>query len=194
MSHVVRARARLIVRVAVLPGIVALTCASSAQARMATPATIATLTGSAAHVFRGRCAAVAVGTIDVAGARLPVTTYTFRVSEHLKGGRGRTLRFRQIGAPGGGPRDLGRLAELPVYAAGTDYVLFLLPASRAGLTSPAGAAEGAFVVGDGHVLPARAAARAQAEGPSSRARPPASDLASSSYDDLRRAVRASLRR
>src|SRR5262245_41555356 len=113
---------------------------------MAAPATVAQLTASAARVFRGECVAAGAGTVDVAGARLPPTTYTFRVREHLKGRPHATITFRQLGAPGGGPRDLGRLADLPTYAPGSEYVLFLLPASRVGLTSPAGAAEGALLV------------------------------------------------
>jgi hypothetical protein len=105
---------------------------------------VADLTKSAAHVFRGRCVAAQVGTAEVAGGRLPVTTYTFRVREHLKGGGTPTLTIRQVGTPQGGPRDLGRLAGLPVYTLGTEYVLFLLPESRAGLT--AGVSQGAFIV------------------------------------------------
>ena len=113
---------------------------------MLTSERVSTMTASAARVFRGHCEHVTTEMVDVAGARLPVTTYTFRVAEHLKGKRSTGVTFRQVGRPDGGPRDLGRLAGLPAYAPGTEYVLFLLPPSRAGLTSPAGAAEGAFVV------------------------------------------------
>lgn len=174
----------------VLLGVLALTCAGSARARMGAPTSVARMTASAARVFRGRCTAVAVGTIEVAGARVPVTTYTFRVDEHLKGRRRSTITFRQLGAPDGGPRDLGRLAELPAYAPGSEYVLFLLPPGAAGLTSPAGAAEGAFVVRDGRVLSARGTGGAPADASGARTRPPAQDLETSSYEELRRLVRA----
>lgn len=104
------------------------------------------LVGSAGRIFRGRCTGVQSGTVEVAGARLPATTYTFEVTDQLKGAAAATITFRQVGLPDGGARDLGRLARLPVYSTGVEYVLFLLPDSAAGLTSPAGAAQGAFLV------------------------------------------------
>jgi hypothetical protein len=124
----------------------AMALATAADARMATPPTIAAMTSSAAHVFRGQCMSAVEGTADVAGARVAVTTYTFRASEHLKGRGKNTVVFRQVGTPAGGPRDLGHLVGLPVYAPGTEYVLFLLPESPARITSPAGAGDGAFIV------------------------------------------------
>jgi len=162
---------------------------------MGAPTSVARMTASAARVFRGRCTGVAVGTIEVAGARVPVTTYTFRVDEHLKGSRRSTITFRQLGAPDGGPRDLGHLAELPAYAPGTEYVLFLLPPSAVGLTSPAGAAEGAFVIRHGgQVLSARGTGGAPADASGARTRAPAQDLETSSYEELRRVVRAAAAR
>lgn len=110
--------------------------------------TLDDLATSASRIFRGICETVDTGSVVVAGARLPMTTYTFRVSERLKGSGGARLTFHQIGAPGGGPSDLGTLAGLPVYSVGHEYLLFLLPESRAGLTSPAGAAQGAFEILD----------------------------------------------
>jgi hypothetical protein len=178
----------------------ALLLASSAvvHARMRVPATVADMARSAGRVFRGHCATRAVSTIEVAGARLPVTTYTFRVGEHLKGGGGRTVTFRQVGTPEGGPRDLGRLVGLPVYAPGTEYVLFLLPPGRAGTTSPAGAAEGAFLVSGDQVVSLRGAAeRPSPEPPTAPAARAAAAPAAApspagaeelSYEALRRAV------
>jgi len=164
-----------------------------APARMGAPATLAAMTRSAANVFRGHCMSAEVGTANVAGARIPVTTYTFHIGEHLKGHGADTVTFRQVGALDGGPRDLGRLVGLPLYAPGTEYVLFLLPQSGAGLTSPAGAAEGAFVVrgdrvrgvrGDpGAPAPRPGAARAAPQG----AQPPGG-VETMSYEALRRAV------
>ena len=107
---------------------------------------------ASARVFRGRCLAAEPAEVAVAGGRVPVTVYTFEVLEGLKGPLASTVTFRQVGHPEGGPRDLGRLAGLPVYRPGAEYVLFLLPESRAGLTSPAGAAEAALVVGAGGAL------------------------------------------
>ena len=156
---------------------------------MGAPATVAQLTASAARVFRGRCTAVVAGTVEVAGARLPATTYTFRVREHLKGRRRSTITFRQLGAPGGGPHDLGRLVDLPTYAPGSEYVLFLLPASRVGLTSPAGAAEGALLVRYGVVTNVRGVSVEVPVSLRARGRAPLGGLTGSSYDELRRAVR-----
>jgi hypothetical protein len=147
---------------------------------------IGALTRSAARVFRGRCIASAVETVEVAGARVAVTAYTFRVREHLKGDGAGTITFRQIGTPEGGRRDLGRLVGMPVYAPGTEYVLFLLPPGAAGVTSPAGAAEGVFVVQGDEVAGVRgAAAPAVVRRSSGRT---AAGTAPGSYAGLRRAV------
>ncbi len=101
---------------------------------------------AAGRVVHARCVGAEVVVVEVAGARVAATEYSFAVSETLKGEPASTLRFRQVGTPGGGPRDLGQLVGLPVYQPGGEYVLFLLPASRSGLTSPAGAGEAAFRV------------------------------------------------
>jgi len=116
--------------------------------------TLPGLTASAGRIFRGVCLSAEVGTVEYAGARIAATTYTFDVRESLKGGSGRTVTFRQVGTPGGGARDLGRAAGLPVYAPGGEYVIFLLPESKARLTSPAGASRGALLVsGEDVVVP-----------------------------------------
>ena len=120
----------------------------------APPVTLAGLTGSAGRIFRGVCLSAEVGAVEYAGARIAATTYTFEVREYLKGGGGPTVSFRQVGTPSGGARDLGRAAGLTVYAPGDEYVLFLLPESRARLTSPAGASRGALSVsGEDVVVP-----------------------------------------
>jgi len=122
------------------------------MAMTALPVTLPDLSGSAARVFRGVCLSAEVGTVEYAGARIAATTYTFEIREYLKGGGGKTVTFRQVGTPGGGPRDLGRAAGLPVYTPGLEYVIFLLPESKARLTSPAGASRGAFLVAGEDVI------------------------------------------
>jgi hypothetical protein len=170
--------------------------ADAAYARMASPPPLATMVRDAARIFRGHCMSARTDTVEIAGALLPVTVYRFRVGEHLKGGAAHTVTFRQLGAADGGKRDLGRLVGLPVYARGSEYVLFLLPASVAGMTSPAGAGDGAFAVqGErvhgirpdpaGAAAPSRAAQTIGAPGPAAEAM---------SYETLRRAVRAELGR
>ena len=124
------------------------------MAMTAPPVTLAGLASSASRIFRGVCVSAEVGAVEYAGARIAATTYTFDVRDHLKGGAGKTVTFRQVGTPRGGMADLGRAAGLPVYAPGVEYVVFLLPESRARLTSPAGASRGALVMrGEEVVVP-----------------------------------------
>lgn len=176
----------------VVYAILALSYATGAHAGTRRSATLADLTASAARVFRGRCVAAEVGMAEVAGAHIPATTYTFRVSDHLKGAPSHTITFRQVGTPEGGLHDLGRLAGLPVYVPGTEYVLFLLPDHRAGLTSPAGSAQGAFVVSGEQVRGIQPGTRLLGERPAAdrlaqdQAAPP--DAETMPYEALRRAV------
>jgi hypothetical protein len=124
------------------------------MAMTASPVTLDRLTTSAGRIFRGVCLSAEVGIVEYAGARIPATTYTFEIREHLKGGGGPTVTFRQVGTPTAGAGDLGRAAGLPVYEPGLEYVIFLLPESRARLTSPAGASRGALLMrGDEVAVP-----------------------------------------
>lgn len=137
---------RMLLAFSLLTTVLASSYGVSAYASTIQPATLADLTTRSARVFRGDCVTAEVGTAEIGGARIPVTRYTFRVNEYLKGKGPSTIVFRQVGKPEGGPRDLGRLAGLPVYNLGSEYVLFLLPESGAGLTSPAGESQGALLV------------------------------------------------
>lgn len=145
--------------------------------------TLPQLVTSAARVVRGEVVATRVETIALAGGHIATTIYDIQVAEYLKGGGPARLRFRQVGTPEGGPADLGWLAGLPTYAPGHDYVLFLLPESRAGLTSPAGAGDGAFEVVEDRLIALSGAVRDPA-GTAHRMR----DVASMPYTTLRRAV------
>jgi hypothetical protein len=147
-------------------------------------------------VFRGRCLSAEVGVAEIAGGRFPITTYTFAIDEYLKGSGPQTISFRQIGTPAGGPADLGRLVGLPGYSPGQEYVLFLLPESRFGLTSPAGAGDGAFAVSGDRVRSLRAPVRVSP--PPSRLRSAlggasVNEVTEMSYDALRRSVAEQLR-
>jgi hypothetical protein len=165
-------------------------CVVGAHAWAILPTTLGDLTASAGRIFWGQCVAAKAETLQVAGAHIPVIIYTFRVSEYLKGAGPNTITFRQVGTREGGPRDLGRLAGLPVYVPGTEYVLFLLPESSAGLTSPAGAGQGAFVVSDGQVRGVHRGVGVPGPSapidPGSQAAPPKAETMS--YEELRRAV------
>ncbi len=132
--------------------------ATAAHASIVAPAALTDVTAGAAQIVRGECVSAVPGVVEIARARIAVTVYTFRVAERLKGAGGELLVFRQVGRPdrGEGPRrqpDLGRAAGLPVYAPGSEYLVFLLPESRAGLTSPAGAVHGAYRIEGDTVFP-----------------------------------------
>lgn len=122
---------------------------------------------AAGRIVHGRCLAAEPLLVEVAGARVAATRYTFAVDETFKGEPAATLVFHQVGTPEGGARDLGRLVGLPVYRPGAEYLLFLLQPGRSGLTSPAGAGEAAYAVegralrplAAGHFLTARGLAR-----------------------------------
>lgn len=140
---VIEARAGLLTALAVS----VLLCAEPpAEARMARQVALGDLAATAGRIVRGRCVGAEAGVVQLAGAQLSVTTYTFDVGDPLKGAGTGPLVFRQVGTRDGGPRDLGARVGLPVYTPGAEYVLFLLPEGRLGLTSPAGAGDGAFLV------------------------------------------------
>ena len=107
---------------------------------------VAELTKGAARIFRGRCVAAWPATADLKGRPLAATAYTFEVSQYLKGDGPGTLTFRQVGTPGRDTSDLGRIAGLTVFAPGNEYVVFLRPESKAGLTSAAGRGRGVLLV------------------------------------------------
>lgn len=108
---------------------------------------LANLTVSSNRVFYGECVGYEIGSINIAGGQFSVTTYEFKVTEHFKGGGGANiLTFRQLGTPQGGALDLGSRVGLPIYQPGSQYVLFLLPDSQAGLTSPTGLYQGVFII------------------------------------------------
>ncbi len=104
------------------------------------------LTESAGRIFRGRCVATRPESVDFKGRPLVATAYFFEVMEYLKGDGPRILAFRQAGTPERGISDLGRIAGLTVFAPGHEYVVFLRPPSKAGLTSAAGRGRGVLLV------------------------------------------------
>ena len=147
---------------------------------------------TSAHILKGRCLRAETGTVTVAGATIPATTYTFEVEEYLKGGGPSTYTFRQVGTPEGGPFDLGQLVGLPTYSPGVEYLLFVLPVSRAGLTSPAGAGEAAFIVRNGVVEGLWVSAGEADAGLNEARRPPVGTPGEGriplSYHDFRRVI------
>lgn len=148
ISSCARARCSSIIALAVL--VVGL--ASTAPALVIPEApTWTEMTDSAEQILRGTVISADVSTKDVAGGRVKVTTYTVVVAERLKGKGRKRHRFQQVGTPGGGPSDLGTLGGLATYETGQEYLFFLLPRSRYGLTSPAGGPRGALEIHDGKI-------------------------------------------
>ena len=169
--------------------------AGAAGAAALTSAPLASIVPSAERIFRGRCVAANPVVVPVAGARIPATEYTFQVSDPIAGCAAGNLVFRQVGRPAGGPMDLGALVGLPTYVPGREYVLLLVPPSRAGLCSPAGAGAGAFQILAGERVIALRAGVATMAGAGSGAQvnrtdaAPASVVVPDRYDALRRALR-----
>jgi hypothetical protein len=148
------------------------------------------LVGGAARIVRARCLSV-----RPAGAGgLPVNEISLAVDETLKGAPSARLVVRQLGGRSG--------ASIPTCTAGDEVVLFLYPASRAGLTSPVGSWQGYLrvvrppggvprVVGDARIVEALVG-RGPAAAPSRRsagAAPP-NGIASGDLDELLAALRA----
>src|SRR5213594_639366 len=104
------------------------------------------LTRSAARIFRARCVSARPVTVDFKGRPLVATAYAFQVTEYLKGEGPRTLTFQQAGTPERDVTDLGRIAGLTVFSPGNEYVVFLRPDSKAGLTSAAGRGRGVLLL------------------------------------------------
>jgi len=100
------------------------------------------------RIFIGTCVAVEDGTLS--GNGIPITLYTFSISERIKGAMGETLTIRQVGVRK--PRVQGdqalvwRIPGMPIYRIGQELILFLAADSQLGLTSPVGFMQGTFTV------------------------------------------------
>jgi hypothetical protein len=99
----------------------------------------------AGTVFVGACTEAAVERVPFGTGSLPCTRYVFDVLEPVKGAPGSRVMFRQLGTPSGA----GHVVGMPEYRVGESYLLFLLPESSAGLTSPVGLYQGAFEIVSG---------------------------------------------
>lgn len=100
------------------------------------------------QIFVGVCLAVEDSILP--GTDIPVTSYTFSVTDRIKGELNDALTIRQLGVRE--PRVQGdkalifRVPGMPVYREGQEVVLFLISDSSLGLTSPVGLSQGAFTV------------------------------------------------
>jgi len=108
------------------------------------------------RIFVGTCLSVRQGLISVGGGTLPMTMYTFEVSEPLKGLPPGQVTFKQVGlssaqvhvlpeaAPGRTFQSPLHILGMPEYRPGDEVLLFLTAESSAGLTAPVGLFQGAF--------------------------------------------------
>lgn len=117
---------------------------------------------TADRVFLGRCVGVRETEEMIAGGLLPVTIYTFDVSDILKGEVPRTFTFRQLGWRAKSPKGKrgealmhGKVADarsamvhgLSHYAVGEQLLLMLIPNYLQGkVTYPVGLYQGAFYI------------------------------------------------
>lgn len=95
----------------------------------------------AGRIFVGHCTQVRV---DAGGGGISVTTYTFEVSEPIKGVRPGSVTFRVPGTP---ERPL--FAGMPAYQEGQEALLLLYPESQAGFSTAIGLDQGSFRVDRG---------------------------------------------
>jgi len=96
------------------------------------------------RIFVGTCVAVEQAEQPLGSNVVPLTRYTFQVQETIKGGTGVTETVQQFGKMEG----LGAVIGMPRYQEGGKYLLFLLPESEIGLTSPVGLFQGAFQIAE----------------------------------------------
>ena len=127
--------------------------AGSTRAAAVKVANLRDLMQQAERIFVGRCVAIESGL----SGNVPYTTYTFEVSDRLKGVSDPTVKVRQFGLREPAPVNeiLTRAAAIqgmPHYERGKKYLLFLIGESPIGLSSPAGLFQGAFVLKGDHFV------------------------------------------
>ena len=110
---------------------------SEAEASRVRRVGLADMAERAGQIFVGRCARRTV-TVD-AETRLPVTLYTFTVTDPIKGVSKGPVTFRVPGTP-----DHPFLDGMAVFEAGEEDLLILYPESQAGFSSAIGLDQGRF--------------------------------------------------
>ena len=118
--------------------------AGSASATVILPQNLEQIESAAQRVFVAVCTSATAQT-DVRG--IPITVYTFKVSQAVKGDLkdGGAVVVRQVGNNTPGPNGLvARIVGAPSYKVGQEVMLFLNPPSRIGLTAPVGLSQGVF--------------------------------------------------
>lgn len=112
------------------------------------------------RIFIGRCTDIKESVEMIAQGELPVTSYTFAVSEKIKGSIGSTVTFKQLGHRAHKPTGktleplIGGVVADPknyihgmtYYVVGEEMMLMLIPDYLENLTYPVGMYQGAFSI------------------------------------------------
>jgi hypothetical protein len=117
-----------------------LLAAAGARAASVLPLDLDQIVGGAQHVVHVRCIGNEVQADPAVHA---VTVTTFAVLDRAKGSGGPTFTVRQAGG------ELNGIVvdyHVPKFSVGDEYVLFMPAASKLGLASPVGLAQGVFAV------------------------------------------------
>jgi hypothetical protein len=122
-------------------GLVAL-LASSVYATKLQHRNLEQMTKLSGRIFVGTCTAAVEEEEPLGSVTIPLTRYTFQVEEMIKGELEDVEDVRQLGKMEGP----GSVVGMPMYKEGAKYLLFLLPDSQIGLTSPVGLFQGSFQV------------------------------------------------
>ena len=131
--------------------VVALLCANTAGALITAQMNLEQLVTQSERIFVGRVISITESRVTMGGGELPAVTYRLAVSDTFKGEYEEIKgeRFTDVTM-------IGRLkdvlsgthpiADFPVLAKGTEYLLFVAPSGPTGMTATMGLAQGCFHV------------------------------------------------
>lgn len=111
-------------------------------------------------IFHGHCTSIKETYEKLGGGNVPITTYTFTVSEVLRGKEVTEITFKALGheapPPTGKAGEVymngkvwtlaSMLHDMPRYKVGGEYVIFLSAPDAWGLQVPSGRSQGSFEV------------------------------------------------
>ncbi len=147
---------RLLARTASVAVLAALLLIPVAEAMTVERMTLGDLVENGHQIYRGTVVDSVEGTLALAGAVIPITTYRIRVDESFKGEfapsgtKGAVVELRTLGksAPATVGRALrvGGLPDVPRLEIGATYVLFTTRPAATGLVTTVGLGQGCFVV------------------------------------------------
>jgi len=134
-------------RSTILACLLAVAAVAPASATSVLPLHLDDIVSDSAAAFEGTC--VSNSTQRDPATNLIVTYTTFAVHDVLRGSFGTQYTIKQLGGEIPGERLGFRAHGIPTFSVGQDYVVFVLPASRLGFSSPVGLAQGRFAVTPG---------------------------------------------